>query len=350
MVARKGLLAPQNTFLDTIAARFDGTHSNFVLGNAQVPNAFPIVYSSDGFCDLSGYPRAYIMQKGCACKFLYGPGTDEEKRSEIEKALEAKTELQVEVQFYKKNGNPFWCLVDLVPITNEKHEVVLFLASHKDITSSRLTVPGVARLSNGSLDVDPPPNFNANRRRSRAVLYGIQDHYKANPKKNKLKKINKGLLNTTNATMHTLPLPEYKTAAAKKPKWVFSHYGYFKNLWDVVILLATIYVAIIVPYNAAFHGVGYDQGTNDTLYCLGSDPNLIKTTKKPSIISDVLVEVIFVIDILLNFRTTFVNQKGEVVSSSKDIAINYLRTWFFLDLVAALPFDLFDLISLDGIV
>jgi hypothetical protein len=33
------------------------------------------------------------------------------------------------------------------------------------------------------------------------------------------------------------------------------------------------------------------------------------------------------------------------VSSSKDIAINYLRTWFFLDLVAALPFDLFDLIS-----
>ena len=59
-------------------------------GNAQVPNAFPVVYCSDGFCDLSGYPRAYIMQKGCACKFLYGPGTDEEKRYEIEKSLEAK--------------------------------------------------------------------------------------------------------------------------------------------------------------------------------------------------------------------------------------------------------------------
>ena len=49
--------------------------------------------------------------------------------------------------FYLKlvTGNPFWCLVDLVPITNEKHEVVLFLASHKDITSSSLTVPGMAR-------------------------------------------------------------------------------------------------------------------------------------------------------------------------------------------------------------
>ena len=45
------------------------------------------------------------MQKGCACKFLHGPGTDQDKIVEIEKALEAKTELQVEIQFYRKNGN-----------------------------------------------------------------------------------------------------------------------------------------------------------------------------------------------------------------------------------------------------
>ena len=37
--------------------------SNFVLGNAKVPPAHPIVYCSDGFCDLSGFPRAHIMQK-----------------------------------------------------------------------------------------------------------------------------------------------------------------------------------------------------------------------------------------------------------------------------------------------
>ena len=45
-----------------------------------------------------------MMQKGCACRFLYGPGTDQEKITEISKALEAKIELQVEVQFYRKNG------------------------------------------------------------------------------------------------------------------------------------------------------------------------------------------------------------------------------------------------------
>lgn len=34
-----------------------------MLGNAQV-NGYPIVYCSDGFVDVSGYPRAQIMQKG----------------------------------------------------------------------------------------------------------------------------------------------------------------------------------------------------------------------------------------------------------------------------------------------
>lgn len=45
-------------------------------------------------------------------------------------------------------------------------------------------------------------------------------------------------------------------------------------------------------------------------------------------------------DIVLNFRTTFVSKKGEVVSDSKAIALNYIRTWFVVDLLAALPFDL----------
>jgi len=45
-------------------------------------------------------------------------------------------------------------------------------------------------------------------------------------------------------------------------------------------------------------------------------------------------------DIVLNFRTTYVNRKGEVVSKSRSIALNYLKSWFIVDLLAALPFDL----------
>ena len=34
-------------------------------------------------------------------------------------------------------GTEFWCLLDIVPIKNEKGEVVLFLVSHKDITDNK---------------------------------------------------------------------------------------------------------------------------------------------------------------------------------------------------------------------
>ena len=35
------------------------------------------------------------------------------------------------------SGLPFTCLLDIVPIKNEKREVVLFLASHKEILPPR---------------------------------------------------------------------------------------------------------------------------------------------------------------------------------------------------------------------
>ncbi|XP_055379901.1 potassium voltage-gated channel subfamily H member 8 isoform X2 [Condylostylus longicornis] len=334
MPARKGLLAPQNTFLDTIATRFDGTHSNFVLGNAQA-NGNPIVYCSDGFVELTGYSRAQIMQKGCSCHFLYGPETKEEHKQQIEKSLINKLELKLEVIFYKKDGRPFWCLFDIVPIKNEKRDVVLFLASHKDITEQKMSEMSVsdecdsaallgARFrgtdagilgpptddSDGGNGLQVPPGCNMGRRRSRAVLYQLSGHYKPEKVKTKLK-LGNNLLHSTEA-----PFPEYKTQSIKKSRFILSHYGVFKTCWDWIILVATFYVAIIVPFNAAF----------------------VKSDRQ-TMIPDVIVEALFIVDILLNFRTTFVSRKGEVVSDAKMICLNYLRGWFVVDILAALPFD-----------
>ncbi|XP_074604833.1 eag-like K[+] channel [Brevipalpus obovatus] len=323
MPARKGLLAPQNTFLDTIATRFDGTHSNFVLGNAQVPNLYPIVYCSDGFCELTGFPRAHIMQKGCACVFLFGEETADEHKKSIEEALENKTELKLEVYLYKRNGTPFWCLLDIVPIKNEKHEVVLFLASHKDITSKmdeeQEEEKDKADIDRDEYDDDDDlmnhrPRHSVShyqRRRSRAVLYQLSGHYRRSVNMKSKLKLNNNIL-------HSSSLPEYKAATIKKPRFILSHYGTFKSCWDWLILIATFYVAIVVPYSASFRE---SDDTPATIY------------------TDVFVENIFIVDIILNFRTTFVNKKGEVVTKSQPIFINYLRGWFFCDLIAALPFD-----------
>lgn len=40
------------------------------------------------------------------------------------------------ITFLISSGNPFWCLLDIVPIKNEKGEVVLFLLSFKDVSES----------------------------------------------------------------------------------------------------------------------------------------------------------------------------------------------------------------------
>lgn len=52
------------------------------------------------------------------------------------------------------------------------------------------------------------------------------------------------------------------------------------------------------------------------------------------------MDVTFIVDILINFRTTYVNSNDEVVSHPGKIAVHYLRGWFLIDLVAAIPFDL----------
>ncbi|CAB3384865.1 Hypothetical predicted protein [Cloeon dipterum] len=326
MPGRKGLLAPQNTFLDTIATRFDGTHSNFVLGNAQVPShSHPIVYCSDGFCELSGWARAQIMQKSCACKFLWGPDTNEEHREAIESSLQDKQELKIEVIFYKKNGSPFWCQLDIVPIKNEKREVVLFLASHKDITSTKMaemqggtSVPGLmpGTLDSPEEDDEMPSANHMGRRRSRAVLYQLSGHYKHQDKVKPKIKISSSLL-----THNPAPLPEYKSSSVKRSRFIFSHYGLLKGVWDWLVVIATVYVAIAIPFLAAFVQKDGDRDSRNLL-------------------PDVTVESLFIGDIILNFRTTYVNKKGEVVSSPRSIALNYLKGWFVVDLLAAIPFDL----------
>jgi len=48
----------------------------------------------------------------------------------------------------------------------------------------------------------------------------------------------------------------------------------------------------------------------------------------------------FIIDILINFRTTYVSDTDEVVSQPSKIAVHYFKGWFLIDLVAAIPFDL----------
>ncbi|CAM5138281.1 unnamed protein product [Natator depressus] len=316
MPVMKGLLAPQNTFLDTIATRFDGTHSNFILANAQVHRGFPIVYCSDGFCDLTGFARTEVMQKNCSCRFLYGAETSESVLQCVEKVLDGRQEYQTEVCFYKKGGVAFWCLLDIVPIKNEKGEVVLFLVSFKDITENRgKSHPGDRRDETHRSKKAGSSHLRAARKQGRTVLHQLTRQFTG--KERGEMKINSSVFGSKPS------VPEYKVASVQKSRFILLHYSVFKALWDWLILLATFYVAVTVPYNVCF------TATEDSL-----------AAARSTIVSDIAVEMLFILDIVLNFRTTYVSQSGQVVYDTRSICIHYVATWFFVDLIAALPFDL----------
>ncbi|KAL5275143.1 KCNH5 family protein [Megaselia abdita] len=117
-------------------------------------------------------------------------------------------------------------------------------------------------------------------------------------------------------------MPQYRQEAPKTPPHILLHYCAFKAIWDWVILCLTFYTAIMVPYNVAFKN---------------------KTSEDVSLlVVDSIVDVIFFIDIVLNFHTTFVGPGGEVVSDPKVIRMNYLKSWFIIDLLSCLPYDVFN--------
>nr|XP_037846893.1 potassium voltage-gated channel subfamily H member 2 isoform X7 [Chlorocebus sabaeus] len=126
MPVRRGHVAPQNTFLDTIIRKFEGQSRKFIIANARVENC-AVIYCNDGFCELCGYSRAEVMQRPCTCDFLHGPRTQRRAAAQIAQALLGAEERKVEIAFYRKDGSCFLCLVDVVPVKNEDGAVIMFI-------------------------------------------------------------------------------------------------------------------------------------------------------------------------------------------------------------------------------
>lgn len=77
---------------------------------------------------------------------------------------------------------------------------------------------------------------------------------------------------------------------AKDPPHIILHYCVFKTTWDWIILILTFYTAILVPYNVSFK-----TRQNNVAW----------------LVVDSIVDVIFLVDIVLNFHTTFVGPAGK---------------------------------------
>lgn len=163
--------------------------------------------------------------------------------------------------------------------------------------------------------------------------------------------------------------PEAKLQTNRIPKFTILHYSPFKAAWDWLILILVIYTAIFTPYVTAFllndsenyylrknsikslspaknsdhPGIDNDyseQDQNFLSYFLNRVVYNNSVASGPLAFIDFIVDIMFIIDILINFRTTYVNKNEQVVSHPGKIALHYFKGWFLIDVVAAIPFDL----------
>jgi len=96
-------------------------------------------------------------------------------------------------------------------------------------------------------------------------------------------------------------------------------YGNFKKyVFDWIIICMTFYSVIMVPFNMAF-------------------PSFIGTLKIMRAF-DAATDVLFVIDIYLNFRTAYLDEDRYEVKEHREIMRKYFYGWFPVDLFASLPF------------
>ncbi|XP_069976207.1 voltage-gated inwardly rectifying potassium channel KCNH2-like, partial [Penaeus vannamei] len=132
MPVRRGHVAPQNLFIDTIIRRFDGPNRAFVVANAQ--HDCGVIFVNEGFCRMSGFSRADVMQRPCTCDFLHGAMTSSLAVQQLMDAMATAQERTVEILYYKKDGTKFLCQTTMCPIKNEDGDTCMFIVNFQDLT------------------------------------------------------------------------------------------------------------------------------------------------------------------------------------------------------------------------
>lgn len=109
-----------------------------------------------------------------------------------------------------------------------------------------------------------------------------------------------------------------------RKKWILYPDMKLHNAWQVLISVLVLYECTLNPFRIAFNkeDTPFFHYFND------------------------FITVMFFTDIVINFRTAYYDSQDQLVDKPKILAFNYMFSWFLIDLVATIPFEMFQ--SNDG--
>ena len=107
----------------------------------------------------------------------------------------------------------------------------------------------------------------------------------------------------------------------KHLKRVLLPWAPLRMTWDCIGFAMIMYTSVVVPIQVSFASE--------------------KETPILLTIADGIIDIFFVVDIVLNFNTAYVTDAGtRLVYDKKKIRSHYLRTWFLVDLLASVPWEI----------
>ena len=90
--------------------------------------------------------------------------------------------------------------------------------------------------------------------------------------------------------------------------------------WELIVIVLAVYSSIVLPLDIAFKPPSL-QDLRITIF-------------------NYFIDFMFFIDIVITFRTTQVNlMTGDTISDPKEIARNYLKGKFWIDMLSTIPLD-----------
>ena len=122
-------------------------------------------------------------------------------------------------------------------------------------------------------------------------------------------------------------LAQEKRTAAKLRRCFLRPDSKLRQAWDGSQVILLLYVLMTVPYRACFQLPTPALWTSEFWV-------------------ELVVDVYFIIDIALNFRTAYYDSaSGDLEIDQRKVCMNYLTHWFLIDSVSCLPITYIELIS-----
>ncbi|MGB5867464.1 MAG: PAS domain-containing protein [Arcobacteraceae bacterium] len=109
----------------------------------------PLIFVNDTFVTMTGYSKEEAIGKNA--RFLQGDFVDQSPKTELKKALKAHKSCEVELKNFRKDGTPYYNLLNITPLFDDKGKLLYFIGIQFDITNSieYRKVSTIKRLAEG---------------------------------------------------------------------------------------------------------------------------------------------------------------------------------------------------------